>query len=52
MYVIKDQSHDEEKGKAFVEEQVEKLIKKKTMSKAKEIQKMLEWIKMNTNEFK
>jgi hypothetical protein len=34
--MIKNQSHDEEKGKALAKEQVEKPIKKKTMSKAKE----------------
>jgi hypothetical protein len=40
------------KGKVLVEEHVEKLVKKKTMFKAKETQKMLQWIKMNTNELK
>jgi hypothetical protein len=41
-----------QKGKAPVEEEVEKLVKKKPMSKAKESQKMLRWMKMNANEFK
>jgi len=40
------------KGKAPIVEHVEKHDKKKTMSKAKETQKMLQWIKMNANEFK
>ncbi len=40
------------KGKALVEEHVEKLVKKKTMSKAKKSQKMLQWMKMDSNELK
>jgi hypothetical protein len=40
------------KGKVLVEEHVEKLVKKKTMSKAKKSQKMLQWMKMDSNEFK
>jgi hypothetical protein len=38
--MIKDQNHDEEKGKTLAEEHVEKLVKKKTSSKVKETQKM------------
>jgi len=40
------------KDKAFVKEHVEKLVKKKTMSKVKESQKMLQWMKMDSNELK
>ncbi len=40
------------KGKALVKEDVEKHVKKKTTFKAKETQKMLQWIKMDTNELK
>ncbi len=40
------------KGKVPVKEQVEKPIKKKTVSKAKETQKMLKWIKTNANKLK
>ncbi len=40
------------KGKALIEKQVEKLVKKKITFKAKEIQMMLQWIKMNGNEHK
>jgi hypothetical protein len=38
------------KSKAPIEEQVEKLVKKKTTSKVKESQKMLQWMKMDSNE--
>ncbi len=37
------------RGNVHVEEQVEKPIKKKPMSKAKESQKMLRWMKMDSN---
>jgi hypothetical protein len=40
------------KGKVLVEEHVEKLIKKKPMFKAKGSQKMLEWMKMDSNKLK
>ncbi len=40
------------KGKAPIEEHVERLVKKKTAFKAKETQKMLQWIKMNANKLK
>ncbi len=40
------------KGKVPIEEYVEKLIKKKTMFKVKETQKMLQWITVNANELK
>jgi uncharacterized protein YdaL len=40
------------KGQVPIVEHVEKPIKKKTTSKVKETQKMLQWIKMNANEFK
>jgi hypothetical protein len=40
------------KGKVLVEEHVEKLVKKKPMSKVKENQKMLQWIKMDSNKLK
>jgi hypothetical protein len=40
------------KGKVLIEEHVEKLVKKKLMSKVKESQKMLQWMKMDSNEFK
>ncbi len=40
------------KGKAHVEEQVEKLVKKKTMFKAKKNQNMLQWMKIDSNELK
>jgi hypothetical protein len=40
------------KGKTHVEKQVEKHVKKKTTSKVKETQKMLQWVKMDSNEFK
>jgi hypothetical protein len=40
------------KGKVLIEEQVEKHVKKKPMSKAKESQKMLQWMKMDSNELK
>ncbi len=40
-----------QKGKMLVEEHVEKHVKK-TMSKAKESQKMLKWMKMDCNELK
>ncbi len=36
----------------LVEKHVEKLVKKKLMSKAKESQKMLQWMKMESNELK
>jgi hypothetical protein len=39
-----------QKGKALVKEQVEKPIK--SVSKAKENQKMLQWMKMDSNELK
>jgi hypothetical protein len=42
----------EKKNKAFAEEWVEKPIKKKTMFKAKETQKMLQWMKMDSNKLK
>jgi hypothetical protein len=38
------------KGKAPIEEQVEKLVKKKLVFEAKESQKMLQWMKMDSNE--
>jgi hypothetical protein len=41
-----------QKSKALIEEHVEKLVKKKPMSKAKENQKMLQWMKMDSNELK
>ncbi len=41
-----------QKGKAHVKEQVEKLVKRKPMSKVKNSQKMLQWMKMDSNEFK
>jgi hypothetical protein len=41
MPVIKNQTHDEKKGKVPIKEQVDKHVKRKTMSKAKETQKML-----------
>jgi hypothetical protein len=40
------------KGKTLVEKQVEKHFKKKTTSKVKETQKMLQWMKMDSNELK
>jgi hypothetical protein len=40
------------KGKAHVEKHVEKHVKKKTTSKVKETQKMLQWMKMDSNELK
>jgi hypothetical protein len=40
------------KGKVLVKEHVEKLIKKKPMFKAKGSQKMLEWMKMDSNKLK
>lgn len=40
------------KGKAPTKEQVSQLVKKKTTFKAKEIRKMLQWIKMNANKLK
>jgi hypothetical protein len=40
------------KGKAPIKEHVEKLVKKKPVSKAKESQKMLQWMKMDSNELK
>jgi hypothetical protein len=49
---IKNQSHDEAKRKAPIEEQVEKHVKKKTTSKVKESQKILQWMKMDSNELK
>ncbi len=41
-----------QKGKAHVKAQVEKLVKKKTMPNAKESQKMLQWIKMDSKKLK
>jgi hypothetical protein len=41
-----------QKGKAHVKEHVEKSIKKKQVSKAKESQKMLYWMKMDSNKLK
>lgn len=41
-----------QKCKVLVEEQVDKLIKKKITSKVKESQKMLQWIKMDSNKLK
>jgi hypothetical protein len=41
-----------QKNKTRVEEQVEKLVKKKPMSKAKESHKMLQWMKMDSYKFK
>ncbi len=41
-----------QKGKAPTKEEVEKPIKDKTMSKVKESQKMLQWMKMDSIEFK
>jgi hypothetical protein len=40
------------KGKVPIEEQVEKPIKKKPMSKAKESLKMFQWMKMDSNKHK
>jgi hypothetical protein len=40
------------KGKALVEEQVEKLVKNKPMSKVKESYKTLQWMKMDSNKLK
>jgi len=40
------------KGKTLAEEQVEKHVKKKIVFKAKETQKMLQWMKMDSNELK
>lgn len=40
------------KCKALAKEHVEKHGKKKTMFKAKETQKMLQWMKMDSNELK
>jgi hypothetical protein len=40
------------KGKALVEKHVEKHVKKKTMFKGKETQKMLQWMKMDSNDLK
>ncbi len=41
-----------QKGKAHVKKHVEKSIKKKQVSKAKESQKMLYWMKMDSNKLK
>jgi hypothetical protein len=41
-----------QKGKAFIEKHVEKLVKKNSMSKVKESEKMLQWMKMDSNELK
>ncbi len=41
-----------QKGKVPIKEHVEKPIKKKPMSKAKESQKMLQWMKVDSNELK
>jgi hypothetical protein len=41
-----------QKGKMPIEKQVDKHVQKKLVSKAKENQKMLQWMKMNSNEFK
>ncbi len=49
---IKNKNYDEGKSKAHVEEQVEKLVKKKLVSKVKESQKMLQWMEMDSNELK
>ncbi len=40
------------KGKAPIEKQVEKLVKKKIALKAKETQKMQQLMKMDSNELK
>jgi hypothetical protein len=40
------------KCKAHVEKQVEKYVKKKPVSKAKKSLKMLQWMKMDSNELK
>jgi hypothetical protein len=40
------------KGKVPIEKHVEKHVKKKLVSKAKENQKMLQWMKMDSNELK
>ncbi len=40
------------KGKAPVEKQVKKLVKKKPMSKVKKSQKILQWMKMDSNKLK
>ncbi len=40
------------KSKTPIEEQVDKPIKKKPMSKAKESQTMLRWMKLNSNKLK
>ncbi len=41
-----------QKVKALVEEHVEKLVKKKLVSKVKESQKLLQWMKMDSNKLK
>jgi hypothetical protein len=41
-----------QKGKTLVKKQVEKPIKKKPVSKAKESQKMLQWMMMDSNKLK
>jgi hypothetical protein len=48
--MIKKQSHDEEKMQSVYIMIGWKLVKKKTISKAKETQKMLQWMKMVSNE--
>jgi hypothetical protein len=40
------------KGKTLVEEQIEKPIKKIPTSKAKEAQKMVQWMEMNLEKYK
>ncbi len=40
------------KGKAPIQEHVERPIKKKATFKAKETQNMLQWIKMSANKLK
>jgi hypothetical protein len=40
------------KGKTPIEEHVEKLVKKKLVSKVKESQKLLQWMKMDSNKLK
>jgi hypothetical protein len=40
------------KGKTPIKQHVERHVKKQTTFKAKETQKMLQWIKMNANKLK
>jgi hypothetical protein len=40
------------KGKVLIKEHIEKHVKKKPMSKVNESQKMLQWMKMDSNQLK